>query len=94
MSRYSTVPKCVGACFASGHRGPGGVIFDPPAEVTYPNVAGLPPGDVADLFAFHHDIGQFVNIGPGTVSDDGSVIVSDPGFGIVQSGWHCVIRIA
>ena len=72
---------------------PAGVRFDPPAQVTYPNVEGLSPGDVADIFAFHHDIGQFVNIGPGTVSEDGSVVVSDPGFGIVQSGWHCLIRL-
>jgi hypothetical protein len=71
---------------------PGGIHFDPPAEVTYPNPSGLAPGDVADLFAFHHDIGQFVNIGPGTVSDDGRVIASNPGFGIVQSGWHGVFR--
>ena len=72
---------------------PGGIILDPPAEVTYPNVEGYAPGDVADVFAFHHDIGQFVNIGPGTVSEDGTVVVSDPGFGIVQSGWHCLIRL-
>ena len=72
---------------------PAGYHFDPPARVCYPNAVGLAPGDVADIFAFHHDIGQFVNIGPGTVSDDGSQICSDPGFGIVQSGWHCVIRV-
>ena len=72
---------------------PAGVIFDPPAQVCYPNVEGLSLGDVADIFAFHHDIGQFVNLGPGTVSEDGSVVCSDPGFGIVQSGWHCLIRI-
>ena len=72
---------------------PAGVVLNPPAQVTYPNVEGLAPGDVADIFAFHHDIGQFVNLGPGTVSEDGSVVVSDPGFGIVKSGWHCLIRI-
>ena len=72
---------------------PAGIIFDPPAEICYPNAAALAPGDVADIFAFHHDIGQFVNLGPGTVSEDGSVICSDPGFGIIQSGWYCVIRI-
>ena len=72
---------------------PAGVVFDPPAQVTYPNAEGFAPGDVADIFAFHHDIGQFVNIGPGTVTEDGDVITSDPGFGIVQSGWHCLIRI-
>ena len=72
---------------------PAGVVFDPPAQVTYPNAEGFAPGDVADIFAFHHDIGQFVNIGPGTVTEDGDVITSDSGFGIVQSGWHCLIRI-
>lgn len=72
---------------------PGGVIFDPPARVCYPNPEGLAPGDVADVFAFHHDIGQFVNLGPGTVSEDGTVVCIDPGFGIVQSGWHCLIRL-
>jgi len=72
---------------------PPGVRFDPPAQVSYPNVEGLSPGDVADLFAFHHDIGQFVSIGPGTVTPDGSVVTSDPGFGLLESGWHCLIRI-
>jgi hypothetical protein len=72
---------------------PPGIRFDPPAQVSYPNVEGFAPGDVADIFAFHHDIGQFVNIGPGTVSEDGSVVVSDPGFGILETGWHCLIRI-
>ncbi len=72
---------------------PGGTHFDPPAQVIYPNSQGLAPGDVADVFAFHHDIGQFVNVGPATVSDDGSVARTDPGFGLLQSGWHCLIRI-
>ena len=71
---------------------PAGVIFNPPAAVCYPNTTGLAPGDVADIFAFHHDIGSFVSIGPGTVSEDGSVVCSDSGFGIVQSGWHCTLR--
>ena len=72
---------------------PAGVVFNPPARVCYPNATGLAPGDVADIFAFHHDIGQFVNIGPGTVSEDGSQVCSDPGFGLTQSGWHCTIRV-
>lgn len=78
--------------FVVGTLQPGGIHFDPPAQVIYPNIAELDPGDVADVFAFHHDIGQFVNIGPGTVSEDATVVASDPGFGIVQSGWHCLIR--
>ena len=65
---------------------PAGVTFDPPAPVAIPNLDGLRPGEVTDMYFFSHDIGMFVNIGPGTVSEDGSVIVSDPGFGIVKGG--------
>ena len=65
---------------------PAGVVFDPPAPVVLPNALRLAPGDMVEMFFFNHDLGTFVNIGPGTVSEDGSVVVSDPGFGIVQSG--------
>jgi len=71
---------------------PAGIRFDPPAQVIYPNLEGLPPGEVADVFSFEHSLGQFVNVGPGTVSEDGSVVVSDPGFGLLESGWHCLLR--
>ncbi len=67
---------------------PPNVRFNPPAPFTLPNVEGLPPGSKAELFSFDHDLGQFVSVGMGTVSEDGSIIVSDPGFGIVKGGWH------
>lgn len=41
------------------------------------------------MYSFDHDLGHFVSIGPATVSEDGSVIVSDPGVGVVKAGWHC-----
>ncbi|MCI0529004.1 MAG: carboxypeptidase-like regulatory domain-containing protein, partial [Nitrospira sp.] len=66
---------------------PAGVHFDPPARVTIPNTAGLPPGEQAEIFQFDHDLGAFISVGPGTVSEDGSVVVSDPGFGITKAGW-------
>ena len=44
---------------------------------------------MTDLYSFDHDLGHFVSIGPGTVSEDGSRIVSNPGVGIVKAGWHC-----
>ena len=50
---------------------PAGARFDPPAKITYPNVEGLAPGESTDLYSFDHDLGHFVSIGPGTVSDDG-----------------------
>ena len=30
-----------------------------------------------------------MSIGTGTVSDDGAMIESDPGVGIIKGGWHC-----
>ena len=68
---------------------PAGARFDPPAKITYPNVEGLAPGESTDLYSFDHDLGHFVSIGPGTVSDDGTMLVSDPGVGILKAGWHC-----
>lgn len=66
---------------------PPGTRFDPPARIAYPNVDGLPPGAVTEIFSFDHDLGQYVSVGTGTVSDDGSVITSDPGGGIAHAGW-------
>ena len=68
---------------------PSGAIFDPPAPITLPNVDGLAPGEVTEMYSFDHDLGQFVSIGTGTVSSDGLIIASDPGFGILKGGWHC-----
>lgn len=68
---------------------PPGVVFDPPARLTLPNTDSLEPGEKTNLYSFDHDLGIFVSIGSGTVSEDGSVIVSDPGVGVVKAGWHC-----
>jgi hypothetical protein len=68
---------------------PPGVHFDPPASLTIPNADGLAPGEITELYSFDHDLGQFVAIGTGAVSEDGTVIRSDPGVGIIKGGWHC-----
>ena len=68
---------------------PPGARFDPPARLTLPNVEGIAPGAVTELYSFDHDLGHFVSIGPATVSEDGTLIVSDPGVGILKSGWQC-----
>jgi len=65
---------------------PTDVEFDPPAPVTFPNIERLPPGKMIELFSFDHDTGEWRIIGQGTVSDDGLVITSDPGVGIVKPG--------
>ncbi|HEV8348496.1 MAG TPA: carboxypeptidase regulatory-like domain-containing protein [Vicinamibacterales bacterium] len=66
---------------------PAGVHFDPPIRVQLPNTDGLAPGTVLEIFQFDHDLEQFVSTGPGRISPDGSVLVSDPGFGVTKSGW-------
>src|SRR6185436_847006 len=68
---------------------PAGARFEPPARLSLPNVEGLAAGQVTEMYSFDHDLGHFVSIGPATVSDDGSVIVANPGVGIVKAGWHC-----
>ncbi len=57
--------------------------------VTLPNDLDLRPGEKADLWSydaapFPGVPGQWVNNGTGTVSGDGSKIVSDPGVGITR----------
>ena len=68
---------------------PVGTIFNPPAQLTLPNVDGLAPRAVTEMYSYDHDLAAFVAIGTGTVSEDGSVIVSDPGVGVIKAGWHC-----
>ncbi len=68
---------------------PAGAVFSPPAPMTLPNVDGLAPRAVTEMYSFDHDIGSFVAIGTGTVSDDGRVVSSDPGIGVLKAGWHC-----
>ena len=68
---------------------PAGARFEPPARMTLPNVEGLAPGAVTEMYSFDHDLGHFVSIGPATVSEDGATLTSNPGVGIVKAGWHC-----
>ena len=65
---------------------PAGTHFNPPARITIPN-DGMPAGRMIDIFQFDHDLNQFINVGKGTTTEDGLLIVSDPGFGITGAGW-------
>ena len=68
---------------------PGATRFDVPAEITFPNLDGLSPGEKASIFSFDHDSGRWKIVGTGTVSPDGRRIVSDGG--VIQApGWHNV----
>ena len=77
-----TAPRLVGTLQ------PAGVLFNPPIQMQLPNTDGLAPGQVEEIFSFHHDLEQFVVEGTARVSQDGSVVVTDPGFGLSVSGWH------
>jgi RHS repeat-associated protein len=70
---------------------PSGALFDPPAKLTIPNVDGLKPGQQTEMYSFDHDLVEFVAIGLGTVSEDGSVITSNPGVGIIKAGWFLAL---
>jgi hypothetical protein len=72
----------------------GATNFDRPAPVCFPNLADpstgqpLPPGTKDGLLSFNHDSGRWEYAGPMTVTADGRLICSDPGFGIRAPGWH------
>jgi hypothetical protein len=70
--------------------------FDQPAPVKFPNlpdpVSGvkLPPGAKTALWSFNHDTGRWEVQGSATVTADGNFVVTDPGVGVRQPGWHGV----
>jgi hypothetical protein len=70
--------------------------FDVPAPVCFPNLPDpdthltLPPGSKSALWSFSHQTGQWEIVGPMTVSEDGRLVCSDPGYGIRAPGWHAV----
>jgi RHS repeat-associated protein len=72
----------------------GATNFDEPVPVCFPNLPDPETGEVLEagaksaLWSFNHDTGQFEIVGPMTVSDDGTLVCSDPGFGILAPGWH------
>ncbi|KQV51397.1 hypothetical protein [Duganella sp. Root336D2] len=68
---------------------PVGTHFSPAARMTMPNVDGLPPRAVTEMYSYDHDLASFVAIGSATVSEDGATITSDPGAGVIKAGWHC-----
>jgi hypothetical protein len=67
---------------------PGGAVPSQPLPLTFPNVGGALPGGTADLYFFDLAIGTWAVWGTGTVSPDGTQIVSDPGVGLPRFAWH------
>lgn len=69
---------------------PVGVTFSTPAPLTMPNVDGLPPGSVLDIWSLDAGTGRFVVVGRGAVTPDGRSIVTISG-GIRATDWHSVL---
>jgi hypothetical protein len=68
---------------------PVGTQFNPPAALQIPNVDGLAPGAVTEMYSYDHDLAAFVSIGNGVVSSDGTHLRSVAGAGVLKAGWHC-----
>ena len=68
---------------------PGGSTFDPPIQIEYPNMSGLPAGTIAYFLSYNHDTRRFEIICSGHVREDSATIVSDPGAGLSIAGWGC-----
>jgi RHS repeat-associated protein len=68
--------------------------FDQPVPVCFPNLPDpitgeiALPGSASALVSFNHDTGRFEVVGSMTVSDDGQLVCTDPGEGILAPGWH------
>ncbi|HKF67766.1 MAG TPA: RHS repeat-associated core domain-containing protein [Vicinamibacterales bacterium] len=67
---------------------PGNSVPSQPLPISFPNVTEAPPGTKADLWFFDLAIGGWQTWGTGTVSADGTQVVSDPGFGLPRFAWH------
>ncbi len=67
---------------------PGGSVPSQPLPISFPNVTEASPGRPADMHYFDLAIGNWNIWGTGTVSADGSQVVSDPGTGLPRLAWH------
>ncbi|MGH9829024.1 MAG: DUF6531 domain-containing protein, partial [Blastocatellia bacterium] len=73
---------------------PGAAVSSVPMPVIYPNLAGLDPGTVVDLYTFNHDTVQWEKYGTGQVSADGRTIgpqtnpATGQPYGLMTFSWH------
>ena len=68
---------------------PAGATFDPPIQIEYPNMSGLPAGAIAYFLSYNHDTEDFEIVASSHVTDDASKIVTDKGVGLTIAGWGC-----
>jgi RHS repeat-associated protein len=66
---------------------PGDMVFNTPALLTLPNLAGYAPGTDMDLWSINPNSGEFERVGLARVSKNGQVVETIEG-GIRNSSWH------
>ena len=71
---------------------PVGLEFNPPAQVTFPNLDNMPTGNNLDLYSVEPGTGQFIVAGLGQVSIDGSTVATISG-GVRQTSWHAFMAV-
>ncbi len=62
---------------------PSGVVFDPPASITFPNYDGFAPRENVPIMQVSPVTAEWVQVGTATVNNAGTLIVSDPGSGVL-----------
>jgi RHS repeat-associated protein len=66
---------------------PAGIVLDPPAPITFPNLDNLPPGNELDLWSLYPETGTFLQVGTARVSADGQRLETISG-GVRRTAWH------
>lgn len=66
---------------------PAGILFNPPAKVTFPNCDSLEPGSRVDIWSISPITGRFAVAGTGEVSPNGQRIETIAG-GVSAASWH------
>jgi hypothetical protein len=61
--------------------------FNPPVQVTLPNLTGLAPGAAMPIVQWNNDTASFQAMGTGKVSANGATITTEAGTGITVAGW-------
>ncbi len=65
-------------------------MFDAPARLTLPNVDGHAAGAQVEMYSYDDDFQKsLLRSVSGTVTEDATVIKTNPGVGVVKAGWHC-----
>ncbi len=72
---------------------PVGVVFTTPVPITLPNTDSLVPDGVLDIWSLDPEAGQFVVVGRGEVSPDGTQVETTVG-GVRAADWHFASPLA